>query len=65
MTQKYRNSLQTRRLPALAPEQLLLLSIFGSDEIHELVESELDRRSSLRPKQLQAVPHNRPLRAAA
>jgi len=65
MTKKYCHSLRTRHLPAMAPEHLLLLTIFGSEETQELVENELDRRAAHRPESVQATARTTLARAAA
>jgi len=53
------------RLQYVAPEHLLLLTIFGSNATQQCVEAELDRRAALRPKRVSAVPRSVPLRPAA
>lgn len=66
MTRQPRPTSLAARLPALAPEHLLMLTIFGSQETQHRVASELDRRAAMRPKYLRAVARSAPqLRPAA
>lgn len=66
MTRRFREMIDRRPLQALAPEQLLLLTVFGGEEAQQRVSAELDRRAALRPKHMRASPQLMPqLRPAA
>jgi hypothetical protein len=54
MTRQYRQFIGNH-MHALQPEQLLLLTIFGTSKTRRQVDEELDRRAALRPARSRAV----------
>lgn len=65
MSKRLRQHLDRRGLSNVAPEYLLLLTIFGGDEMQRRVEAELDRRAARRPIGVRPALRLRPLQPAA
>ena len=65
MTRHSRQATLRPMLHIVAPEQLLLLTIFGSSATRQRVSTELDRRAALRPKWLRSAARSAFLRPAA
>lgn len=65
MTRQHRQLLKGRAMHTLAPEQLLLLTIFGSTQMRRYVNAELDRRAAAQVKYVHGVPQPAFLKPAA